>query len=453
MNFNVYYFGYSLIAILYFIWIVVRSKKGFFVALIAFWVLSYPILYRDEFMLHTPWGYDLQPSRIFLIFGLLSLVFTMVYDFIIRRNINFKLLPYEFLILAYALVSSVVISVTAPETRAILPFISGQIIFPVMYFVARDHLTPMDSRRLENLLIVFGCVSVLVSIVQFFFAADFFRLTVQRAAFGSFFRANGFMSNENDNGLLLSCLTALVLTRQRFNSKFLLAAWFGLGVFLTMHRGSWVVFLLTLFLYFLVKIKDLKRYSFRIVVLSGIFLLLGAVLFSMIYPYVVPRSLITLSQDFITGRLTEDTLTIRLDLARLGLDIISNQPLGIGDFRFPAYWLLYAKTNLPLSYGIPLVVHNGFIAAAVTYGVLGGLFFALLPISITAFWIRQKDKYASTRLKILLVCIAFVVMNLTQDLAILGSFPVIVFAFFLGASRRLTINGATVATRKSFISR
>jgi hypothetical protein len=453
MNFTNYYLGYSLIAIVYFIRIVVRSEKRFFVALIAFWILSTPILNRDEYLIQTPWGYDLQPLRLFLVFGLLSLAFSTLYDFLLTKKINFKLVPYEFFILAYVLVSSVVIIVTAPDFRAMLPIISAQIIFPVMYFVARNHLTPKDIRRLENLLIVFGCLSVLVSIVQFFFAADFFRLTTQRTAFGIFFRANGFMLNENDNGLLLACLTALVLTRKGFNLKIFLAAWFSLGVFLTMHRGSWVIYLLTLCLYFLVKATDLKKYSLRLVTFWGTFLLLGAVLFFLIYPYVVPRSLATLTQDFISGRLTEETLTIRMDLTSFGLDIIVNQPLGIGDFGFPAYWQLYRRTGLPLNYGNPFAVHNGFIAAAVTYGVVGGLFFALLPISIIAFWIQQKQKYASARLKIVLVCVAFVVMNLTQDLAILGSFPVIVIAFFLGTSRASIIDGSTAAAPTSFISR
>ncbi len=196
-------------------------------------------------MIHTPWNFDLQPSRVLLILGSCFFVFQIFKGRInkrIRKN-KHKLKIFEIFLICYVIVSSIVIVAKAPGFRAIVPLVSGQLVFLVIYFISRDYLSEYNERILEKLIFVFGFLSVSVSIVQFFFAPEFFRISSERIAFGIYTRANGSMFDEYDNGLYLTCLTAVILYKKiPVWQKLISCAIFGFGVLLTMHRGSWLFF-------------------------------------------------------------------------------------------------------------------------------------------------------------------------------------------------------------------
>lgn len=441
MNYSPIYLIYSLLAACYLIWIIIRSEKRLSSGLISFWVLFFPILNREEYLISLPWGFDLQPTRIFLIGGLLILSGNILQMIVMKGKLvrRQKIASFEILMLVYIIISSAVIMITTPGFRAMVPLVSGQLVFAVMYYIARDHLNKGDTRMLENMIIIFGVLSALVAIVQFYFDPQFFRISSVRSAFGDYIRSNGFMTNEYDNGLLLTMLLPIALIRFKSNKlKLLTALLFGIGVYFTMHRMSWIIFLTTILIYVMFKIRLHEKTSMRrltifiyLAILSG----LVALLIFFNWPH-----LAEISQAFLTEQLFRETLNIRQELNFFGLDLIGQQPFGIGDFNSTHYWQAYVKAGLPFAFTGPLIIHNGFIATGVKYGIFGGLAFLTFMMSVFGDGIKKALAFNQNGLVILMISTSMILINLTNEMSPLGSFSHMYFAFCLGAMKRMVDN-------------
>lgn len=441
MNYAPIYLLYSIFASCYLLWIVFKSEKKIATGLIAFWVLFFPILSREEYLISLHWGFDLHPTRIFLICGMLLLVVNFINKAITQNSIinKNKIAVFEVFMLAYILISSIVITINAPGFRIAVPLVSGQIVFAVMYYIARDHLNDNDNRRVEKMLIIFGVLSTFVAIVQFYFDPQFFRISSARSAFGDYIRSNGFMTNEYDNGLLLTLLLAIALLRfKSFNSKLLVILLYGFGVYFTMHRMSWIIFLISIFIYLLYKIRLNEKTSMNRMVII-IYLVVLSVFVALLAYFNLP-GLTKISQDYITDQLFRETINIRQELNIFGLNLIRQHPLGIGDFNSTRYRLAYVNAGLPFSFTEPLIIHNGFIATGVKYGIFGGLFFLAFMLSVLGYGLKKIIAFNQNGLVILMVCTAMILINLTNEMSPLGSFSHIIFAFCLGSTKRMACN-------------
>jgi hypothetical protein len=421
----------------YLIWVILKSEKRLTTSLIAFWVLFFPILSREEFTISLPWGFDLQPTRIFLVGGLLFLTVNFMHGLTIQGKLvkQHKNAAFEIFMLAYITISSIVILITSPNFEVMVPLVSGQIVFAVMYYISRDHLSEYDIRLLEWTLLIFGIMSVLVALVQFYFDPHFFRISSERSAFGDYIRSNGFMTNEYDNGLLLTILIAPILIRFKSATfRLIITVLFGIGVYLTMHRMSWIIYLVSFLIYLLHKLRQHKKTTLFKIAAVAYLVVLSILIGSIIY-FNSPGQ-IQLSQEFIAEQLFRETLSIRRELNIFGLDVIEQHPEGIGDFNFTGYWQAYSQAGIPFHIGRPLVIHNGFVAAGVKYGFLGGI--AFLAFMLAVFWFGLKKAYAFNQngLIILLMSTSLILINLTQEFSPVGSFSLICFAFWLGVNHR-----------------
>lgn len=438
MNLEISYIIYSIVASCCFIWIFYKSKNKFSTGLITFWIISFPILNRPDYMIRTPWDFDLYPTRIFFLIGSIILVLNFLRK--LKKKELFtperKIYLFEFFLIAYIFISVIVIIIKSPGFREMVPLITNQLVFGIMYFISRDLLSKDDRSIIETLLVVFGVGSVIISLIQFFVDPEFFRISSERLAFSTYTRANGFMLDEFDNGLFLTILTSFILFQNRvWKRKLILCVIFGIGVLLTMHRGSWVIFCCTIILFIAIQIIFRPKKIYRLVIFPLYLLIL---VISILFLFIINSGKeLLIPEDFIYDQLFRDSLLIRLDLAKFGVDIITRNPEGIGDFSFSAYGQLYYEEGLRFNQGYPLIIHNGFIGSAVKYGYLGGIIFILFTLSIIDFTLKKNEMNKVYRKTILLIVVSFIMINLTQEFSSLGSFPILIFSFFLGSGQNI----------------
>jgi O-antigen ligase len=270
---------------------------------------------------------------------------------------------------------------------------------------------------------------VAAALVQFFIDPEFFRVSAQRIAYGEIYRANGFFPGEYEQGIFLSCMAALVVYSVRnWFSRLLLLAIFSLGVFVTMHRGSWIIFAIVVIYMSLLAIRNPSDSQKRVVLLASVFGI-AALLFAGTF---MTKSPLDVSSDFVHDRFLTDTLSIRVNLLDFGMYVIRHNPFGVGDYQAEEYWQLYYQYGMRYHMGAPLVIHNGYLAAAAKYGIVGGVFFVLFLIgTLSYYWKRGAWKLSWSAVQFA-SWVAFALINLSQEYSTLGIPSVIFLALLAG---------------------
>lgn len=419
---------YILISAVLWLGLVFKAENKIASGLIAFWVLSFPILNRPEFLLHTPFGFDLQPTRIFLIGAAIYLSVSLIQKTAIKKQklSDTAIRPFEVFLFLYIFISTTVLVVRSKGLQQLIPLASLQIVFGLMYLIARDHIPQHDYYFLKRVFIAFGVLSTLAAVIQFLVDPGFMRLSSERAAFGGLIRANGFMPDEYDHGLFLTYLSAWLLVSEKIRFKnILLVCFFGLGVFLTMHRGSWLAFGIV--------VLAIWAMNFRSFIKANIFIAYSGILLILILGLVVINMNFAgfLSQDFIYDQLFRETISVRMDLNSLGLKLMQKYPLGIGDYSFETYWQSYVENGYKYNLGRPLIVHNGFLGAGVKFGIPGGLCFIMTWAGMIYYALKTKKNWPIAMIPVL-CCVAYLIINLTNEISYLGAAPQLLLAFLTG---------------------
>ena len=426
----VLYVLYSLISLILLLVSIRQARSKFAVGLVGFWLLSQPILYRPEFMISTPLGFDLQPTR--LVFLLIMALFVYHARDLFRGFFNRagQLLFFEKMLICFLLVAIMSLAISSLSVRIILVQATNLLAFPSFYLLAKRYITGhQDTYILFKIFIYFSLLSVAAALVQFFFNPEFFRVSSQRLAYGEIYRANGFFPGEYEQGIFLSCMAAVAFysVRNWFLRVFLLTT-FTLGVFVTMHRGSWIIFAVVIIYLSILASSDLKKSQKRVVFLFSIF----GVAFMLLAAAFMHKSPIDISSDFVQDRFLTDTFSIRFNLLDFGMYVIRHNPLGVGDYQAEEYWQLYYQYGLRYHMGAPLVIHNGYLAAAAKYGIIGGAFFMLFLMgSLRYYWRRGAWKLSWSAVQFA-SWVAFALMNMSQEYSMLGIPSVIFLALLAG---------------------
>lgn len=432
------YILYSLVSFLFLFFVIRQAKSKFSVGIIGFWLVSQPILQRPEFMISTPWGFDLQPARIAFL-SMLVYFFTLgnkIFKSLVTKKMKLKF--YEWTLLAFIVIVVFSLAISSLSFQDQFVQVTGYLTFICFYFISRQTLQEDDIKIVLHIFIYYAFLSVVVAIVQFFYFPDYFRVSPQRIAFGEYFRAFGFFSSEYELGVYLTYVSAIILSMYKnVLVKFLLIGFLAIGIVLTMHRGSWIVFSVGILFYLIVSwgySSTTQKKSYFFTLLVSIFILI------VISGVAINISELKVPQKFLAERVYQDQLTIRMDLNRLALYIVLQQPLGIGDYRAEEYWQLYSTYGLRYyqrsSQGdvIPYVIHNGILSVAVKFGILGMLTFTLFLFSSIVYFLRNGGLRPGFRLVQASICITFILINMSNDFSELGISSSLVFAILSGVS-------------------
>lgn len=422
-----------------------RAGNKLFVGMILFWLLSYPLLGRDDNVPALPLLFveadlDLPPNRLLLL--MLGVVLTIK---VAAVWLNGKapgkgsdpwraVAWYELFMVLFLLAAVAALALNRDElsTKTTVLLLGRLATFPVVYSGAKWLSGQRDFAALRTAMLAMAMLSAAIGVVQFAIDPGFMNGAVaNRPAFGDFARAPGLFFQEYDQGIFQ--VFGLVLAFAGGGAAFLDGGYLllsSLGIFFTMHRLSWVALAGT---FALLGAIWLRRRLHLIVPLMvvGIFLLSAG----MLVPWegIVPRSLV---DDFVTERLANDTFTVRGDLANFGVNMLQRYPTGIGDYVSPVYNLEAYRAGIPSERrgGPPLVVHNGILSAGVRYGYVGMILFALFLITAVVHFGRRYLRGQKEALAPFLIALTFTLYNMSNDFSFLGTQIGVGFGLVFGLS-------------------
>jgi hypothetical protein len=430
---------YSLGSLAFIYYLTSKADNKWFLSIILLWLFSTPILINPNFTISFQFaGFDLQPSRILFLFLSLQL-----FLFVIRARIDGKSLLefrvhrlrfFELCAVIYILWAILAIGLNINELgmRVVIVDIIKLLTFLLVYFFARECISPRDFYCFATALAVFAILSSLVGIYQFFVDPGFFRIGVSRIAFGSYIRGNGFFLSEYDQGVFLTiALIVGLMTLHSKWSKALIITVLPIGSFCTMHRASWLIMMVAFG--FIMMREFHKTYPW---ILNGALAMTLAafVLFNLPPQWSNPEGFLF---QMVNGRVEDNTWEIRLSYNRFAMDMIQKYPLGIGDYDSDVYVREAYKMSMDFLEGSPLIVHNGFLSSGVLYGVTGMATFTLFILATLSHYFSRELRSKNIGIVIVLIMILFVFINMSQDFSFLGNQIGLLLGLLIGAALSL----------------
>jgi O-antigen ligase len=438
--------AYLVFATAYAVALVSQAANKPFMALVLLWLLDNPILGRAGLLPSVPGlGVELQPDRVVF----LLLCAAALADFLRAAVIRNPAAPdsparvpgsgprqYEICLLLFTFMACAaeLANLGNLDPSTVRQLIIGQCTFPLVYWAAKRNVTAHDVKLLCVALAVLAIVSSVVATIQFIVSRDFLNgglSTVSiRTNFGGLLRSPGLFFAEYDQGVFL--VMSLIFIRFINPGRHVFRRALGcsaLGVIFTFHRLTWVIFAAVLAVFIIVWGR--RHLAITILLTGYVFLLCTACI--LLLSFVIPTSFF----DSIALRISQDTLSSRGDLNTFGIHMIQTYPGGVGDYTSRVYVREGLLANIPLyspTNRTPLEVHNGFIQAAVSYGIIGMLAFIGFLGGAIMFFARRTLAGNSLSAAPLLLVLCFAAFNATNNFSQFGSHSPLFFALVLGLS-------------------
>jgi hypothetical protein len=328
---------------------------------------------------------------------------------------------------------ALILNLDSLGSRRFIADATNTITFIVVYLCAKKFIKQDDFALFQTGILIFASISAFLGIYQFFVNPDFFRLGVARGAFSDYIRSNGLFTAEYDQGLFLVISMVIVMSMDLKGwLKAFLIVLFGVGVFLTMHRLSWVAMLITLgLLWFFYLRKNLLAYI--LVPLSIISIIILAI--------TIPWSRLTIGKfgsSMIADRIFADTLTERFSQYLFSFYMMKEYPFGIGGYQTSFYNQVAFNQGLPLIgkgydlYKDAVIVHNGFLSAGVKYGLIGLILFVLFLYTSIHVFLKYSIQKGGKWIPLFMIMLIFLIFNFTNDFSFLGTQVSVALAWLIG---------------------
>lgn len=372
--------------------------------------------------------FEIQPDR-FLFF---------MFSFFLVRQFYFSSEPFVFknfwkipwfmiILICYALFK--IISLGSHSDTIELPEIIIKSLHVVNVLIIILALRVLFSPKLIELLgkaLLVGAVTTcLISFIQIGIDPMFARTGDVRIAFGSVYRVNGIFNAEYFSSYYLIIASTWVLTQFEDGYKKIgLVCLFSIGIFLTFHRMSWLLFFLVLAIYFLVLAKP-QLDKLLLAGMSGLTVLLLIFL-------VFQREIV--NSTLVKERVTE-TVDSRFGYYDMVFDNIGDKPiLGYGNHDNEVYYysMLHITRMRERATGAAGGIHSGYLSAMFYYGIPAFISFTLFVLSTIIYFARLYIKTDNPIFSIAFV-LAFVygIANMTNTL-LFSEYLGIFFAIFIG---------------------
>lgn len=448
---------YSIVLTGFWLFFVVHAKGKYLVGLILFWLYAMPVLYNAP--LRFPF-FDFTVNSSRLLFLGVSILFLCTVRTRRVKNARRKLYEVWLLLLILSVVLSESLSIFDIGISKYVSDITYALTFALTYYVVKWGLkSENDVQLLRSGVLLFAIASSLVAFIQFFVDPSFFHLGVFRNAFSEYSRANGLFPNEFDQSLFL--VIALLLNWRIFKQRkivYFLILLFGCAVFFTMHRISWLMYVLCIFaiIYFSTSVSKQRTKSFVLLamMLTAFLLLIWAIPWNDIFrtnPFL---------DDLVGKRLSTDTWSIRMEYDLFALQIIKDHPIGLGSYgseyaSLAYYYALPFNRNTETLQLTPYIIHNSYLAAGVKYGWLGLVsflcFFVYLFIHfLRLYWASSKEWIIPT-----VMVGAYLFLSVTQDLTFAVELQsLLILGVILGiyAHQEQTLSSPLTSRKQTFIN-
>lgn len=449
------YIIYLPIVILISVLLISKAKNKAFIGLLLFWLFGSPIFFNPNYEISLGFfGIDIQPNRLLFLI-LTPILYISIMTPPRSKNKGGSIKPtrlrlFEFLLTGYILIIAIssVINWGSIASRTIIANVSNAITFIVVYFCSKKFINRDDFVLLQIAILIFASISALLAVYQFFVNPEFFRLGVTRDAFLDFYRANGLFTAEYDQGifLVISIIIAMSMDLKQW-IKIVIISISSVGIFLTMHRLSWVALIVTFaMIWFFYLRKNILTY-----------VLVPLLAFSLVFVALnIPWSQMAIGKfgyNLITNRILADTLSERFYQYQFSLRLIPEYPLGIGDYSNPIYDKVAFNQGIPFttaaedSSNHALIVHNGFLSAGVKYGILGLILFPLFIFTSIFDFYKSSIQKGKNWYPLVMIMLIFLIFNLTNDFSFVGSQISIALALLI--SGYVSLNSANYISDSS----
>jgi O-antigen ligase len=328
---------------------------------------------------------------------------------------------YAFFIL---IVFSLIYNYPKIESKIIVTVPLNILIFLSVYHISKNKVTPLVIDSIINAIVILSLFCALLAIYQLLIDSNFLKICPPRIDFGSFVRSSAIFNSEYELGYILNFSIIIFLVRYKNKSVLYIALPLLIfALFSTFHRLNWIIFVICMLLYAIInkRFHLVIRYSF-------IFLGAGIFLFLVIPEILEQKEL----QLFIDNRLLSDSGK-RFIQYKMALEIISNNFFGLGGYNTKEYYNMAVSYDLIQKKGIPHVVHNGFLAIAVKYGVLTMLSFIFMVISMFVYFAKKISFNNLTTTFPYFIILIWLLSNLTNSITQFNSYFEILIAIICGS--------------------
>lgn len=390
------------------------TKAKFVGFVVIFSMMGGSVIQQDSFILPLRGlvgGNMLLPQ--FLIY--LSLAYLAV-DVVLRFNTPMPTVRLPFEKYFYALFIWLVVIITYHMVgRIISPkeykgLLETVLIVPIIYLLMKRDGDEELVRLIARGLLLTAVITSIVAIIQFTVSTDFLRVGNTRIAFAGRYRSNGIFYAEYTNSyfLVASTIAALLFVESRFMRRMLIGL-FLIGIFLSFHRMSWIVTIISFGLY----LVYVRRYSVMRIASIGV---LGLLVF-----YALFMSPWFQRSDMVRSRLEDDTITDRFTYYTM---VLSNAGklfwTGAGTFKSSLYYfgMLSVGQSVEFARGEWGGIHNLYLETLFLYGAPTALLYLLMMLSMVKDFHRRVETHGEFLFLPFAFAIAYIVMNLTN------SFPV-----------------------------
>lgn len=407
------------------------SQNKFFTFLLSLWILTTHVFDGNFATVSLPpFSFDMRMDRVLLL-GL-SAYALWHWTFARRGRTEPEELPrWVYAGLGYlgllALVDGIHL-LGEFSLRELVINLSTEATFFLALYVVAVIVTGQTAKVICWSLILVCVISSLIGIYQFFVDPSFFRYGVSRPAFGGFLRANGVFSSDHIQAYwLIAAINVVLLTVPKGATRVALGGLFAVGLVLTFHRMSWIVFAILMMLYWArVRRVELVTWWGVATLVVGVSLMLPA------------TDLVEDLGDtsFVRERLTQDTGSYRLLYTVLALTGLPDHPIvGVGSVTSSAYYSGAREQGLSEEeargeYG---GIHNSYLQIAYFKGVPVALaFLAFLLLGMKDLWRLRPDENVYGYLGLTEI-VKFALGGMTNGL-VLGSHIGLLMAILMGTA-------------------
>jgi hypothetical protein len=420
--------AYIIIAIICCISLIWRAKSRYFVGLCIIWLFSIPILDNSDYSITIPFvDFNLSAGRL-LLFGMLPLIVVFVKDRVKTFSFS-RANRLEIFLVFYFLILVIVqfINFQEIQTNIFLNNLAAALNFLFIFFLAKWQINEKDFKIIKQAFLLFSILSAIVGIIQFTVDPFFLRFGANRLAFGDLLRSNGLTSAEYNQGMMMAI--ALVITYDLYKNNLVKIGFFCLsatGAFFTMHRLTWVVFSMVavgIILFQLRRHIRLLFWGFACVSLIGIAIFVN-------FGYDINKSI---ANTEFSQRLFADTLSGREDYYVNVPKLVIADPLGIAAYSNPIYNRWAIQNGIISANKLATVIHNGFLATLVKFGVFGLIGFVMFYFYVVRFGLNLITTNLKTGILLILICLVYLGYNITNDFSLSpGNYLPTIINLFLG---------------------
>lgn len=423
--------AYMAITVLVAFYLARKTERFWFSFVLLLWLLGQPVL--DAYYVIELGFFDLQPNRLLLLFLCAALPYVyskkIGYSAPVAGERSSPSYEIYLAILVGLIIVAMAVNWNALPPKKLVAIPLEPITLLLLYHFVKRIVTPKFLNAVLTAIIVMAIGNALIAFAQVIDPL-FLRTGPLRIAFGNLWRAYGAFSSEYILGAFQIVGLFTLITHVKKNSLKMIFVPLIIGsVVLTFHRLDLIILLICGVLYF-------SKFASKQVSLAGNFVLV-IILLAAVPAYTV---LTGGQSQLVDERLTEDTITGRIQQFKLAVTLLPKHPLGFGSESHPEYQEAMISAGHFMGMidargryqKVGLVVHNGYLGVGIKYGIVAMIVFTLIIWKMGRYFYTHSRKTEPITIIPFIAVLVWGLSNLTNGIIEFRTYNVMIVALIAG---------------------